>query len=301
MAASGSAAITELDLLGKLNDELVSLVEHFSALVKAARPPAEEEMGGVGHVPRDRRPPGEMLDVFVEKLMLSGLRGGRGLSSTGRLHRFAGSATMLACDGGHPVKTAPLGVTTQTSAFLALMLPCSPHLHPPGVVAQAGRHAQRLRRPGGRGEGDAQRAGPARPPGRPGAERDQGAAHAPGEEPPPPPYTKQRAPRATLVLCVSFCGRCMGQARRSRAPSPPLFRPLASSHPSQLPTLVALAPPLHLQNGVQALLNELEAHYYSSGHRGQLPPHEPSEAMRELSQLALQAAPSGGPDLSGGP
>ncbi len=55
-----------------------------------------------------------------------------------------------------------------------------------------------------------------------------------------------------------------------------------------------------MQAGVQVLLNELEASYYESQHRGPLPPNEPSSELRELCQLALQAAQGGGDPAGAG-
>jgi hypothetical protein len=63
------AASNELKLLADLDAELLNLVEHFTALIKAARPPAEDEAGASA---RDRRPGGDLLGIHADKLLLSG-------------------------------------------------------------------------------------------------------------------------------------------------------------------------------------------------------------------------------------
>eukprot|EP00879_Flechtneria_rotunda_P011577 GHRR01012092.1.p1 GENE.GHRR01012092.1~~GHRR01012092.1.p1 ORF type:complete len:174 (+),score=62.93 GHRR01012092.1:452-973(+) len=71
---------TDLDLYQRLNLELVALVDHFTNLVKATREglDADESGGeqprsgpGIGSA-RERRLPGELLEVMVEKLLAAG-------------------------------------------------------------------------------------------------------------------------------------------------------------------------------------------------------------------------------------
>ncbi len=63
---------SELDLYQKLDVELVSLVDNFTNLVKAARAPEEEHQGREAREGRDKRAPGELLEVLAEKLLLCG-------------------------------------------------------------------------------------------------------------------------------------------------------------------------------------------------------------------------------------
>ncbi|KAF8055726.1 hypothetical protein HT031_006630 [Scenedesmus sp. PABB004] len=75
--AGGAGANTDLELYTRLNTELVSLVEHMTNLVKATRDGLDGEEGGGGRgdggsAGRERRVPGELLEVMAERLLAAG-------------------------------------------------------------------------------------------------------------------------------------------------------------------------------------------------------------------------------------
>eukprot|EP00882_Tetradesmus_deserticola_P013481 GHRQ01014313.1.p1 GENE.GHRQ01014313.1~~GHRQ01014313.1.p1 ORF type:complete len:309 (+),score=135.05 GHRQ01014313.1:245-1171(+) len=76
-AAAGFLSMSaDLALYEQLNKELVSLVDHFTNLVKATREglEADDNAGSAAAAARsERRVPGELLEVVVEKLLAAGV------------------------------------------------------------------------------------------------------------------------------------------------------------------------------------------------------------------------------------
>lgn len=63
------ANLIELHLFQSLDTELASLADHFTNVVRAAQVPDEEEHTSMS---KEKRAPGDMLEVWVEKLLYSG-------------------------------------------------------------------------------------------------------------------------------------------------------------------------------------------------------------------------------------
>lgn len=65
--------MAELELYGRLDEQLVDLLDKFTSLVKAARLPEEPAAAGPGSsAVRERRMPGALLEVLAEKTVASG-------------------------------------------------------------------------------------------------------------------------------------------------------------------------------------------------------------------------------------